>query len=115
MKELTPPQLQQLQVARDRAIRLKHSADTARTLGLPVLETFLREASVACQAGADFQEAAFRTDDKQKQKARGLGFLPHGEARKEPWADATRSPMLEGGERQADVIAEAIQRKGLLK
>ncbi len=133
---MTDAQTTALEKASASALRLKHQADTARGLGLPILESYLREASVACQAGCDFQEAAFRKDLKAEAQAENLGFLPHEEAKREflecnvchvhfytkealhghtcPANDVTRSPMIEGGERQADAIADAMKRKGYL-
>jgi len=98
MNELTPDQKAQLQRARDRAITLKHSSDHARVTGLQVLEPFLREASVACQAGADFQEAAFRADALQQPTKTNV-----------PQPD-TRPYNVDKG-KEADALADALTRK----
>jgi malonyl CoA-acyl carrier protein transacylase len=90
MIELTPDQIEAIQKATASAQRLKAQADKARDLGLPVLETFLRDASVSCQAGADFQLRAFRDAALQHE-------------------DKTVIDRA----KQADAIADAIKRRGL--
>jgi len=92
---MTPEQQNAIDKAREGAQKLKTFADKARALGLPVLESFLREASISCQAGADFQARAFK-DNLLSQTGKVV---------------IDREPR---NNVQADVIAEAIKRKGLL-
>jgi hypothetical protein len=96
--------------ARAAALALKSQADKARTMGLTVLEQWLREASVGCQAGADFQVRAMG-DNLSTQTAR---VVVDREAAKKA-DDVTTSPMIEGGEKQADAIADTMKRRGLVK
>lgn len=56
--KMTSEQKDAIDKARTAAINLKKQADKARALGLTVLEQWLRDASVGCMAGADFQTRA---------------------------------------------------------
>jgi len=91
---IQPEQQNAIDKAREGAQKLKTFADKARSLGLTVLESYLRDASISCQAGADFQARAFK-DNLLSQT--GKVVIDREPRRSEP-----------------DVIAEAIKRKGLL-
>lgn len=115
---LTPDQADALAKARESALRLKRFADKARSLGLPVMESYLREASVNCQMAADFQEA------------QGLpGFLPHAEAKTHDWVKQCRALGWKcdtcgmddancscpgNAEANARAIADTMKRRGLV-
>lgn len=107
---MTKDQQEAIDKACKAALSLKSQADKARSLGLSVLEQWLREASVGCQAGADFQVRAVG-DNLSTQTAR---VVVDREAAKKA-DDVTRSPMIEGGEKQADAIADAMKRRGLFE
>jgi len=148
MKPITTDQKETLDKATESAVRLMRFARKAEAQGLPILAQWLKDASVGCQAGVDFQKRALgdnlSTQTEQKvidskpnvpnpfpefcaRCGHGLHGpicsyassvkLPSGrscDCDYNPHNDATRSPMIEGGEKQADAIADAIQRRGLL-
>ena len=94
--------------ARAAALALKSQADRARSLGLPVLEQWLRDASVGCQAGADFQVRAMG-DNLQNQTERVVvDNKPN-----EPEADVTADGRFVK-EKQANATADTLKRRGLL-
>jgi len=92
LEKLTDPQKQALDAAQTAVARCNAMALKVEALGLPVLAAFLREASCMIRVGIDYQERAFRDNALLQPAQRVL----------DP-------------EKQADAIAAAIQRKGLLK
>lgn len=106
--------------ARTAAINLKKQADKAHSLGLTVLEQWLRDASVGCMAGADFQTRAMG-DNLATQTERVVMDGKPGTASACPgFLATTDNPVICqhcGSHRgnhpgaQADVIAETILRR----
>ncbi len=80
--------------ARAAALALKSQADKARSLGLTVLEQWLRDASVGCQAGADFQVRAMGDNLSTQTERVVVDSKPN--------------------EKQADATADAMKRRGLV-
>lgn len=92
---ITSEQQELLDKAHKAALALKAQADKARALGLTVLEQWLREASVGCQAGVDFQK-------------RVLGPNLSNQTERVVVDKEPNKP-------QADVIADTIKRRGLVE
>lgn len=88
---MTPDQKDTLAKASESAVRLMRFARKAEAQGLPVLAQWLKDASVGCQAGVDFQ-------------VRALG---------DNLATQTEKTVVdsEPNPKQADVIADTIQRR----
>ena len=117
--------------ARAAAIALKSQADKARSLGLPVLEQWLRDASVGCQAGADFQVRAMG-DNLQNQTERVVvdrlpatcekcGHGLHGPVCSYAGPDDQKLPSGRSCDcdwnphnAQANATADTLKRRGLL-
>jgi len=128
---MTPEQTEALNKARQAALNLKKQADKAHSLGLTVLEQWLRDASVGCQAGADFQVRAHADnlatqtapkviDNKPNPPEGFFGF--HDFQSNGRWdvclvegcGKGKAHPIHNNGQTQADVTADAIKRRGLV-
>lgn len=117
---MTPEQKDAIDKARTAAINLKKQADKARALGLTVLEQWLRDASVGCMAGADFQTRAMgdnlatqtqRVVMDNKPKSGGLRCEKCGHTIAECSCDVTPDDITKA-KAEADVLADAIKRRG---
>lgn len=103
---MTPDQTAALDKARQSALALKSQADKARSLGLTVLEQWLRDASVGCQAGADFQARAM-SDNLLTQTEK---VVVNGKPKHQHTANCATDPTCPG-HKQTDALAAAMIRR----
>ncbi len=138
---MTPDQTDLLDKARESAVRLMRAA---RKAGLTVLAQWLKDASVGCQAGVDFQVRALGDNFTTQTERKVIDSKPNTFAKVAETADALADQLgmdvnkpaafvdegihkeadamknevdprpLEERLKEADAVADAIIRKGLL-